>query len=835
MKKKLAVTLLALNTLFLYGEDGDKKQLKGDGIIAVEKIKHGKESVFLNSESSVKFNLYVALNDVENIKIVYKNKGKKIIKDMVLMETEGKSVLYSVDIGITDKNISYYFILKDGSKKVYYGEKVSNKEKECKPLVIDIEKMETAVIPSWVKDSNIGYEIVIDRFRNGNSENDPLFNEATYKTINFKTAILENGVRSSELLENKSRIQGVEEFKLNSWGSNWNKREMWEQKATVNAKEYRRYGGDIKGIKDKLAYLKEIGVDTIFISPPFVSGSSYKDDVIEFNHIDPEFGTIAQTGEFSGDKIKSTKGASEYIMLESSKSEINKNNIGEGDISDSWFFTESDMIFIDLVKEAHKNGIRVIVEIPSAYISCNSSKFRDVLKNGAESVYADWFIFKEWKNRDKGEDVWNPYISYEGNSSYGVIEKDGKKMRRKWVKVTGDINKEQMEELLNWNKLNADYLGISGQTEIAKLNFNNKSVVEYYKKSLLKWIEGFNSKIEDKVEESDGIDGIKFTGIDEIEGKTSFEELVKELKTVNKELYITAEIGYENRKEFINGKYDGCLNYGIGYNIYKLIVNKSKEKEKPSEFADKINSLYNGYPKDIMYNSLNIIDSSNSDRAFSMTINIDRDYDRMNGVENEDYKSIRPDLYSENAVNLFKSMVVMQMILPGVPIVYYGNENGMWGADDPENRKPMLWDDIKYDRESDTLAKYKKESKKFGDEVEIDEANGRVFYENKSNEGIAKFYKAIIKFRAENKELVRSGDVKFVYADDAVGAIAVERKSGKKSTVALINLTDKENTVKIPLESGDYQSIFSEDKYSVVNKVMEVKLKAREGVILIKK
>ena len=207
----------------------------------------------------------------------------------------------------------------------------------------------------------------------------------------------------------------------------------------------------------------------------------------------------------------------------------------------------------------------------------------------------------------------------------------------------------------------------------------------------------------------------------------------------------------------------------------------------------------------------------------------------MNGVENEDYKSIRPDLYSENAVNLFKSIVVMQMILPGVPVVYYGNENGMWGADDPENRKPMLWDDIKYDRESDTLAKYKKESKKFGDEVEIDEANGRVFYENKSNEGIAKFYKAIIKFRAENKELVRSGDVKFVYADDAVGAIAVERKSGKKSTVALINLTDKENTVKIPLESGDYQSIFSEDKYSVVNKVMEVKLKAREGVILIKK
>jgi glycosidase len=159
----------------------------------------------------------------------------------------------------------------------------------------------------------------------------------------------------------------------------------------------------------------------------------------------------------------------------------------------------------------------------------------------------------------------------------------------------------------------------------------------------------------------------------------------------------------------------------------------------------------------------------------------------------------------------------------------------MWGADDPENRKPMFWDDIKYDRESDTLAKYKKENKKFGDAVEIDEANGRVFYENKLNADISKLYKSIVKFRNANKELVKSGEVKYLYADDATGAIAIERKSGKKSAITVINLTDKDNTVKIPLESGDYQSIFSDTKYSVVNKVMEVKLKAREGVILIKK
>lgn len=822
MKKKLAVTLLLLNTLILYGTESEKKQFKGDGVIAVEKVKHDEKNIFLNSEKSIKLNISAAVNDVESIKAVYSVNGKKKVKDMEYMGIEGKSVFYSVDIESEEKNISYYFILKDGSKKIYFGEKISKKEKECKPFVIDRAVLKSVYIPQWVKESSSIYEIVIDRFRNGESENDPIINENSYKKINPRNTII-SGIRSSEIVDKKINIAEAEEFKLNGWGSNWNKREMWEQKVTENAKEYRRYGGDIKGIKDKIAYFKEIGIDTLLISPPFFSGSSYKDDVMEFNHIDPSFGTIIQTGEITGENVKSSKGESEYKILSKDRRE-------EGQ-----FFTESDMIFIEFIKEAHKNGLRVIIEMPSAYISCNSPQFRDVLINGPDSIYADWFILNGWKERDKAEESWNPYIMYEGKSSYEVIEKDGKKMRRKWVKISDNMRDDEKEEIIEWNKLNMEYIGIESQTEIVKINFKNKNVSDYYKKAVMKWIEGVNGKIEEKLEDNDGIDGIKFTSVEEIEGKEEFYKIIDEIKAINKEIYLTAEIGYENRKVFTQGKFEGVLNYGIGENIYKLIANRNREKLKPSEFVEKIKSLYNGYPENVIYSSLNILDSSNTDRAFSMSINTDREYDRLNGSENEGYRSIRPDLYNENSINVFKSMVMMQMMLPGMPVVYYGNEKGMWGADDPENRKPMLWEDIKYDRESDTLDKYKKENKKFGDKVEIDEANGRVFYENKINEDITKFYKTVLKFRSENRDILRNGEIKYIYADDKAGAVAIERKSDKKSAVILINLTDKESSVKIPLESGDYQSIFSKDKFSVIDKVMEVKLKAREGLILIRK
>ena len=51
-------------------------------------------------------------------------------------------------------------------------------------------------------------------------------------------------------------------------------------------------------------------------------------------------------------------------------------------------------------------------------------------------------------------------------------------------------------------------------------------------------------------------------------------------------------------------------------------------------------------------------------------------------------------------IALQKFFVIFQMTYLGAPMIYYGDEVGMWGANDPDCRKPMLWDDIDYEPET---------------------------------------------------------------------------------------------------------------------------------------
>ena len=177
------------------------------------------------------------------MKAVYINKKKKNVKDMDKMETEGKKVLYSANIEIAEEITEYYFAIKDGSKTLYFGENNTYKEKECKPFKIKRGDMKYSETPDWIKASNAGYEIVIERYRNGNSNNDPITNEQCYKTINPAFKIMDDGIRSSDITGKDYKINGAEEFKLSGWGNNWNKKESWENKVKEYTKESRRYGG----------------------------------------------------------------------------------------------------------------------------------------------------------------------------------------------------------------------------------------------------------------------------------------------------------------------------------------------------------------------------------------------------------------------------------------------------------------------------------------------------------------------------------------------------------------------------------------------------------------
>jgi len=110
---------------------------------------------------------------------------------------------------------------------------------------------------------------------------------------------------------------------------------------------YNRFlGGDIIGITSKLDYLQELGINTIYLTPVFESDSTHKYNVTDYYKIDPHFGTNED--------------------------------------------------FKTMVKEAHKRGIRVILDAVFNHCGVGFFAFQDVLKNGEKSKYKDWFLIKKY-------------------------------------------------------------------------------------------------------------------------------------------------------------------------------------------------------------------------------------------------------------------------------------------------------------------------------------------------------------------------------------------------------------------------------------------------------
>ena len=100
-------------------------------------------------------------------------------------------------------------------------------------------------------------------------------------------------------------------------------------------------GGTVRGITENLDHLKELGFNCIYLNPVFVAGAYHKYDLLDYKHIDPCFGT--------------------------------------------------DEDFREMVQRAHENGIRVILDGVFNHVSQYHFSFQDVLKNGKDSPYHDWF------------------------------------------------------------------------------------------------------------------------------------------------------------------------------------------------------------------------------------------------------------------------------------------------------------------------------------------------------------------------------------------------------------------------------------------------------------
>ncbi len=179
------------------------------------------------------------------------------------------------------------------------------------------------------------------------------------------------------------------------------------------------------------------------------------------------------------------------------------------------------------------------------------------------------------------------------------------------------------------------------------------------------------------------------------------------------------KIAYSYRRHYFQGKQlDGVMNYP-----FKEATLAYAMGGNASDFANTVMTIVENYPKQSLDVTMNLIDSHDTARALSVLSGVD-----MSGTDKEYRKNFR---LSKEGYDFAKRRLIMastlQFMLPGVPSIFYGDEQGMEGYEDPLCRRCFDWDNI--DRE--LLAHYTKLGKirnKFKEQV-----CGDTSFENQNN------------------------------------------------------------------------------------------------------
>ena len=578
-------------------------------------------------------------------------------------------------------------------------------------------------VPQWAKKA-IWYQIFPERFRNGDTNNDP------------KTA----DIKGSWPFGDDREIQTV------PWTADWYQLQPWEQngKGFYYHAQRRRLGGDLQGVLDKLDYLEELGINAIYFNPLFESPSLHKYDGSCFHHIDDNFGP-----DPAGDK------------------EIMKNEIP--DDPSTWQWTAADKLFLKLLDECHKRDIRVIIDGVFNHVGLNFFAFVDLKKNQQKSKYKNWFTVKTWDDPETETDE----LDYEC-----------------WANVK------------NMPEIREDKHGFE------------KNSWKYMKASIRRWMDPDGDG-----DPSDGIDGWRLDVAEKVT-RASWEKFRKFTRSINPESYLTGEVWWEkwpekmfNAADWLQGDmFDAVMNYRFAAALTKFFIDHEKST-LPSQFDKELLQVRLDYPYEANYVLQNLMSSHDTDRLPSMIVNPNRIYGHMNTLQaNKGYKVRKPHA---DEIKIQKLIALFQMTYLGAPMIYYGDEAGMWGASDPDERKPMLWEDMRYDVEK---------SHPFGFERPRDL--------NEFNRDLFDYYKTLIRVRKEHPALML-GDYKTIIKDDQRNIYGFERNYAEQKIVVFLNNSDRIQQLRTRLPGKNWMDLISGDNYIAIENEIEINLDAKAGVILI--
>ena len=535
----------------------------------------------------VVFRFRTAKDDAEHVCLVH----EKIRYEMEKAQTGEVFDYYEIKRQLGEEPFRYYFEIQSGSEVCYY-----NRCGVSERVVSDYDYVVCPGFrtPKWAKGA-VMYQIFTDRFCNGDPDNDVEDREYYY-------------------IGDYSR-------KVTDWN---------RYPATMDVREF--YGGDLKGVWDKLDYLQDLGVEVLYFNPIFVSPSNHKYDIQDYDYIDPHYGVIVEDGG--------------NILAEGDHENANATKYQKR-VTDKKNLEASNEFFVQFVEEVHRRGMKVILD--GVFNHCGS--------------------FNKWLDRER------IYEKQEGYAPGAYVNADSP--YRSYFRFF-------QEERERW-PYNGSYDGWWGHDTLPKLNYEDSPKLEAYIFEIAKkWVSPpYNA---------DGwrLDVAADLGRSNEYNHEFWKKFRKVVKEANPEALILAE-HYGDPSEWLEGdEWDTIMNYDafmepVTWFLTGMEKHSDEAREDLRGNADAFVNAICHHMSNMMTPSLQVSmnELSNHDHSRFLT----RTNHRVGRAQ-----KLGAEAANENVnVAVMREAVVMQMTWPGAPTVYYGDEAGVCGFTDPDNRRTYPW------------------------------------------------------------------------------------------------------------------------------------------------
>ena len=400
--------------------------------------------------------------------------------------------------------------------------------------------------------------------------------------------------------------------------------------ANMGVREF--YGGDLQGVMDKLDYLQDLGVEVVYFNPLFVSPSNHKYDIQDYDYIDPHYGKIVDDG---GEVLPNG------VTYNSQATKYKKRTTGLKNLE------ASNELFIKLVEELHRRGMKVILD--GVFNHCGS--------------------FNKWMDRERiyeGEEDYEPGAYVSADSPY-----------RSYFRFF----KEGPE---NW-PYNGNYDGWWGHDTLPKLNYEDSVKLENYILYIgRKWVSPpYN------------VDGWRLDVAADLGRSNEYnhefwQKFRRAVKDANPNALILAE-HYGDPSDWLKGdEWDTVMNYDafmepVTWFLTGMEKHSDEAREELFGNIDNFIGSMAHHMSNMLTPSLQVAmnELSNHDHSRFLT----RTNHMVGRVEH-----LGPEAANEYVNKaVMREAVVMQMTWVGAPTVYYGDEAGVCGFTDPDNRRTYPW------------------------------------------------------------------------------------------------------------------------------------------------